>query len=379
MINPRFWVAAIFGFTLFLPHLFWQYDNGFPSFVYHLKDRVSKAYSFNFTLTHLLNVLVVVGITFPVIYAAFWKKPANNLLEKSFKFTVFGFVLFFFVSSFRSMPQAQWMAAMLIPLGIFIYPYFIHNDAARKWLYRLGLAQLAIVLVARVLLAVPSTSPIDLEPHWASLWVPEVHEKTEGLPLIFVNSYQNASIYKFYTGIDTHSYGIPRGRKSQYALLDTESKMQDRSVVVVGKQLTEYTFLTHKIDRDLYGRDIDSYSRYQFIECLIEQESLEMQPGTTHRIPFKLVNTYDKEISFEKIRLLGIFQNRRKLVLEEIELKLSNLSGLKPHETRELEAIIRVPDNLNDKQVTFRIGASFHNLPAGIQGNKVFVNFKLSE
>jgi len=37
--NPRFWMAAIIGVILFLPHLYWQYENGFPSFLYHLKER----------------------------------------------------------------------------------------------------------------------------------------------------------------------------------------------------------------------------------------------------------------------------------------------------------------------------------------------------
>lgn len=379
LLNPRFWISAACGFALFIPHLVWQYENGFPSFVYHLKDRAYKPYELGFTLNHLLNILVVVGITFPVIYAAFWKKNATNLLERSFKFTVFGFVLFFLLTSFRSQPQAQWLAAMLIPLGVFVFPYFIHNERARKWLYRLGLTQLGLVVVARVLLAIPSVSPVVLEPHWADLWVPEVKEKTESLPIVFVNSYQNASIYKFYTGIDTHSYGIPRGRKSQYALLNTESNLQGRSVFAVGKQLTQHKFLTRKMDQDLYGSSIDSFRSFQHIKCIIELESLEMSPDKQARIPFKLVNTYDTELNFENARLMGVFQNRKKLVLQEFEIEFPGLKKLKPLETRSMEAVFRVPDTLQHIGVTFRIGVSFNNLPAGIQGNKVLVNFVPSQ
>lgn len=375
LLNPRFWIAAVFGFVLFIPHLVWQYENGFPSFVYHLKDRAYKPYEIGFTLNHLLNVIVVAGITFPVVYAAFWKKKATNLLERSFKFSVYGFVLFFLLTSFRSQPQAQWLAAMLIPLGIFIFPYFIHNEGARKWLYRLGLTQLGLVVIARILLAVPAASPVVLEPHWADLWVPEVKEKTNSLPIVFVNSYQNASIYNFYTGIDTHSYGIPRGRKSQYALLDTEEAVQGRSVYAIGKQLTEHSFLTRKMDQDLYGYAIDPFRSFQHIECIIDLESLEMRPGQEVRIPFKLINTYDIALNFENIRLMGVFQNRKKLVLEEFELDFPYLKSMKAHETRELEAVFIVPDTLQNPGITFRVGASFNNLPAGIQGNKVLVNF----
>lgn len=375
LMNPRFWIASAFGFALFVPHMIWQYENGFPSFVYHLKDRAYKPYEVGFTLNHLLNIIVVVGITFPVIYGAFWKKKTRNQLDKSLKFTVFGFVLFFLLTSFRSQPQAQWLAAMLIPLGVFIFPYFIHKSSARKWLYRLGLAQLGLVVIARVLLAIPSLSPVVLEPHWADLWVPEVKEKTKSSPLVFVNSYQNASVYKFYTGIDTHSYGIPRGRKSQYALMDTEEKMQGRSVFAIGKQLTGHSFLTHKMDQDLYGYAIDPFFSFQRIQCLIELESLDMRAGQKIRIPFELINTYNRELSLESARLMGIFQDRKKLVLEEFELIFPDMTSLEPFEKRNLEAVFTVPELIHENGVTFRIGASFHTLPAGIQGNKVLVNF----
>ena len=379
LLSPKFWTGAVFGLILFIPHLVWQYDNRFPSFVYHLKDRAYKPYEFGFTLNHLLNVVVVVGITFPIVYSAFWKRQATNLFERSLKFSVFGFVIFFFMTSFRSQPQAQWLAAMLIPLGIFIFPYFMENQGARKWLYRLGFAQLGLVLIARILLAVPSISPVVLEPHWAGIWVPEVKEKSNGSPLVFVNSYQNASIYRFYTGIVTHSYGIPRGRKSQYALLDTEGQMQGRSVYAIGKQLTDHTFFTHKMDQDLFGCAIDSFSSFQRIRCLIETENLDMVPGEEVRIPFQLVNTYDQSLVFENARLMGIFQNRKKVVLDEFELQFPGTIQLNPNETRKMEAVFVVPQQIEGEVITFRVGVSFHNLPAGIQGNKVLVNFEGSQ
>lgn len=100
-----------------------------------------------------------------------------------------------------------------------------------------------------------------------------------------------------------------------------------------------------------------------------------MSPGQEVRIPFKLINTYDTALSFENIRLMGIFQNRKKLVLGEFELVFPDLKSLKPNETREMQAVFRAPDTLKSPRITFRVGASFNNLPAGIQGNKVLVNF----
>lgn len=379
LLNTRFWVAGIFGLALFIPHLIWQYENGFPTFVYHLKERGDDAYRFMFTLNQFINAVAVVGITFPVIYGAFWKKKATGPLEKSFKFTVFGFFLFFLFSSFRSQPQAQWLSAMLVPMAIFIFPYFIHHIKARKWLYRLGLAQLVLIIAARIFFVSPSLSPITLEPHLADTWVPQVKEKTGGSPLVFINSYQNASVYAFCTGIETHAFGIPDGRNSQYLLLDTESEMQGRSIYVVGKQLKKNQFLVNKNGLDLYSCRIDPFRTYEKMECLIEAESIEMTRGQEIRIPFKLINTYDEAIDFKNIRLKGVFQKRRKMAFEEIELSFPNLKSLKAGETKNLEAVFEVPAQLEEEKITFRIGASFEGLPAGLQGNKVLVNFTLNQ
>ena len=70
-----------------------------------------------------------------------------------------------------------------------------------------------------------------------------------------------------------------------------------------------------------------------------------------------------------------MFQNRRKEVLEQFELDLPDLESLKPLETKSLEAVFTGPQTFAEEVVTFRIGVSFENLPAGLQGNKVLVNF----
>ena len=38
--SGRFWLASIFALMIFSPHIYWQYANGFPSFKYHLIERV---------------------------------------------------------------------------------------------------------------------------------------------------------------------------------------------------------------------------------------------------------------------------------------------------------------------------------------------------
>ena len=221
-LNIRFWIAGIFGFALFVPHLLWQYENDFPSFVYHLKDRAYKPYTIGFTLNHLLNILVVVGITFPIVYKAFWKKKASGTFEKSLKYTVFGFVLFFLLTSFKSQPQAQWLAAMLIPLGIFVYSYFDTNESARKWLYRLGLAQLGVVILPALYWLYRAFHPLCLSRIGR---IPGFLKSEKKLMVRLCYSLIRTKMPP-YTNFTQGSTHIPMvylmGRKSQYSLLDTE-------------------------------------------------------------------------------------------------------------------------------------------------------------
>ena len=80
--NKKFWMASLFGFLLFLPHLNWQYQNDFPSFVYHLKERGKKPYRIDNTLMHFVNIIAIVGITFPIVYKAFFKLKTYSKFYK---------------------------------------------------------------------------------------------------------------------------------------------------------------------------------------------------------------------------------------------------------------------------------------------------------
>ena len=375
LVNAQFWLAGLTGFLLFTPHLHWQFEHGFPSFVYHLKDRSHKPYEIGFTLTHFLNIIAVVGITFPIVYKAFFKRRILNPFDRSLQFTVYGFVLFFFLASFRSQPQAQWLAAILIPLCLLTFPYFATHDASRKWLYRLGFLQLGIILIARLFLAAPSVSPLLLEPHLAETWVPELTNKTQEKPIVFVNSYQNASIYKFYTGIETHSFGLPKGRKSQYFLLDTEARMQGKQVYAVGKQLIDHEFLVNKGRERLFGYQIDSFKSFQRLTCRIDSDELELTRGNQVSIPFTLTNPYRERVPLNALVFYGVFQGVKKVILSEIPLELEQGQTVGPGEELELQARFRVPEISTENTITFRIGISFQDLPPGIQGNKVLVNY----
>ena len=369
--NKKFWVAGFFGALLFIPHLYWQYANDFPSFRYHLIERGAKKYKIGHTLIHFVNQIAIVGITFPVIYLAFFKQRINSKFERALKFITIGFIIFFFFSTFKSNPQAQWTAAILIPLIVLSFPYFIHHQKARKWLIILGTIQFGILLIIRVFLANSSISPIVLEPHIAESWVSKLKKNTNNKPIVFLNSYRNASMYSFYTGIETHSYSLLRGRKSQYDLGNFEDKIQHKDIFVVSKFFKNHIFFAKKLKDSLKGYPIQNYTTFQKVKCIIEEESLLMKEGEKFIFTFKFTNTYDKNINFDHAKFIGVFQGYKNIILAQVPIEISKLEPLEANEKKEFKATITVPQIVYNDDITFRVAIDFYDMQVGFQGNKV--------
>ena len=368
--NPRFWMAAIIGVILFLPHLYWQYENGFPSFLYHLKERNRNPYVVYKTAIHLVNMIAVVGITFPVIYKAFYKQKVTGDFDRGLKYIVYGFFVFFLASSFKSEPQAQWVILILIPLTLITFPYFIKNDKPRHWLKILGGTQLAIIMILRIFFAVPSLSPIELEPHISEQWIPELHKNTEGKPVVFVNSYRNASLYNFYTGIKTHSYSILKGRKSQYNLVDFEANMQGHDVYSATTYVKNQPRLATRYSTNIHGKLINNYQTFEKVSCLIKLEELSVKNGS-NEFEFTFINTYDKNITFDHVQFMGVFQVEKNKILATIPLYIADIEEIKALEEKQIKASFIRPDLPKNEAITFRVAIEFYNLLEGFQGNKV--------
>lgn len=373
--NPRFWMAGLFGLILFIPHLNWQYQNGFPSFEYHLKERGKKPYSVVNNLTHLVNMVAVVGLTFPVVYNAFFKQKVKNIFERSLKVIVYGFFVFFLISSFNTEPQAQWVIVILIPILLVVFPFFVEHQKARRWLMILGSIQFGIILIIRVFFAFPSISPVELEPHVSQQWIPDLKTNTESKPVVFVNSYRNASLYNFYTGIKTHSYSILKGRKSQYNLLDFEANMQGKEVYSATSYAKDQPKLAKRNNDYIYGKYIKDYQTFEKVQCLIQSQELSIKSGI-NEFEFTLINTYDKNITFEHVHFYGVFQGYKNKILAKVPLQINGVTKLMPNEKNVFKAVFEAPKLIENETITFRVALEFYDLLEGFQGNKVTVVMK---
>ena len=128
------------------------------------------------------------------------------------------FIGFFFISSFKTHTQAQWVVPISIPLIVIPFNYLIDNQKDLKLFKILAIITLVISTFARLLMAVDGILPKQLEMHGNEKWVNNLNKEIGNKTPLFFNSYQNTSFYWFYSGERPYQLNAWDSRKNQYDL-----------------------------------------------------------------------------------------------------------------------------------------------------------------
>ncbi len=231
--NYRVYTAGILAFLLFLPHLWWQYDHDWVSFRYHLFESNVNDYEAGFTLSYLAGQFLLAGPIAGLILipAAILYRPFDKY-ERALRFTLIGIYTFFLLSTFRGKVEMNWTAPVLIPLFILSFQYL---NARPKWfsaLYKTLPVSILIVLSARVVMIadILPLKTIQQRYHAWKEWPAEMKRLTEGMPVVFSNSYQRASKYWFYSGQTTYSQNLYKEHRNQYNFWPIEDSLLGREI-----------------------------------------------------------------------------------------------------------------------------------------------------
>lgn len=231
--SHRFWMASVFGFMLFVPHLYWQYANGFPTFAYHLSGRDDK-WELKLPLNYLLNQLLVFSpFLFPFLMRALFNNKVRSRNKVEF-FQIVGFWMFFALMTFKGHVEPQWTAVLSIPAVLFLLDYTREKPQEAAMMQKMALLSIGLILIAR--LGVMTGVLRNKKLFGDTQWVQELYEKAQGLPLYFENSYRDASMYAFYAGESPSTFTNIDYRANQFNLLDREVAFQNRSVMIVGQK-----------------------------------------------------------------------------------------------------------------------------------------------
>lgn len=229
------WLVGFFVLLLYSPHLLWQGQHDWVSFRYHLFESNINAYRFSYTTDYLLGQLLLAGplAGFILLPAAFMYKPKNET-EKALKFTLFGVYLIFLVSSFRGKVEVNWTMPALVPLIVLSHQFMIDRVSWAKPLRIIAFISLLLIVAGRFYLVIdigPDNS-VKKRFHNNRVWAEAITGKTKDIPVVFYNSYQRASLFWFYSGIQSHSHNPYWDRRNNYNFWPTERNLLGKNVFI---------------------------------------------------------------------------------------------------------------------------------------------------
>ena len=233
LLNPRAYLVILIALILFSPHIYWQYAHGYPSIQYHVRERIDSSYRISFTLDYIFQQLLFAGplSTIVLFWAVFRRRP-GDLVEKALKFTTIGFYLFFLLASFRGSIEANWTFPALIGLIVLSHQYLVGRIHLRKLVNVLAMLTLCVVVLCRAYLA-GGLPPIKLKEDeflFNREWTDAITKNANGKPVFFIDSYQRASKYWFYTGQPTFSLNTVDYRRNNFNFWKMEDSLQRKKM-----------------------------------------------------------------------------------------------------------------------------------------------------
>lgn len=373
LTNKFAWLAVFVALLGYVPHFLWLYDNDFVSIQYHLFERPNRAYDFNdFTVGFFLNLLALFGLTFFWIYKALLKTKLNNLFNRSLLFLTYGTLIFFFLSSLDRRVQTQWMIVISISLAVIAFNYMLENENARKWIFRMGLVNIILLIFARFALVFEELSPIHYESHGNKEWAASIADKVGNTPVVFENSYRNAPMYAFYSGNTSFSLNNVMYRRNQYSIDGSEAKVQDKRVLYVSEYAKNGDVpVALPKQKHGFGIYMDDFESFRKLRILLDTKMVSKQ--SKNDIVFKIYNPYPENINLNKLKFSIVYHNQYKRPEEIVPLeatpKNTNETILKSKNT--LYYSFKLPKFTMENPGYFKIAISENGLFPGMNGDNI--------
>lgn len=217
--DGKCWAAVGLAALLMLPHLWWQYSNGFPSFTYHLVSRAT-AYSPLYSLEFIPNQWAVFNplVWALMLWAGWMQLRHGDDYGHSLGLTLIGFQVFFLLMTLRGHVEPHWTMVTAIPAILLL----TENERIRKRGLDITLGVcVGLVIVSRVVLMLNilpvQTGLAGKQPHYEA-----IHAEAQGRPVVFDGSFQQASLYRFYYNDEAVLVRNAYDRYTQYDLLHLE-------------------------------------------------------------------------------------------------------------------------------------------------------------
>ena len=360
LLNARFWAAAILALVLCTPHFCWQFINGFPSFKYHLVNR-SEPFKWSFVLEYLPNQLATFNpFTFvAVVYVLFKYRPGQKF-ESAQYFIIVGLILFFWMTTFTGHAEPQWTMAASVPMIILLCNKLATDAWLHKYVQRFVGGSLLLILVARILLVTDLLPPgLDLSGKESKYLA--IEKIARDKPVVFTGSYQNPSLYTFFTGHPATVISSLKTRQTQFDVWHLEQDWHHKTVFIYG--INEGRSKEFKVgDNIVNGFFADSIPTTHRLKIEYTLPTDSWKAGEQVHLPFSIENPMQHDVHFStsefpiKIQLIMIGSTK----LFEIDgTIMRNITVLKPNEKVNNEIRFTIPALPKDD---YKFGLGCHTI-----------------
>ncbi|HKJ42333.1 MAG TPA: glycosyltransferase family 39 protein, partial [Sunxiuqinia sp.] len=235
--SKYFWLTLVVALLLLSPHIWWQIDNHFPTFKYHLHDR-SKPFQFKYVFNNLLSQLVIMGplTGWIIFYSLKYYKVDHDPFRRAIVYNIVGFYVLFFIMSFWNRIEAHWTTAITPLLIIATYPIIKEKLWMKKWFRRLAIPTVAIFFLMRFYLAanfIPNVGHLKLAFYNREATSKQIQKMAHGKMVAFFDNFASPGMYEFYTGEPCVHLATADYRFCQFDLWDDEARAEGDTLFVV--------------------------------------------------------------------------------------------------------------------------------------------------
>lgn len=301
-----FWGIVFLSVILYIPHILWQVNHGYPSVNYHLFEQSSDHYNFSQTSTYFPGQLLMAGpfIGWFLFYNAFATRIKDAFI-RGLMVNGIGTFIFFLISSLKGEVQPQWTLIAFAPLALLALIRFKQEGNWRVWFGRLAIVNLVIIVLVRVLII--TASPIIRKIgqvkslYGFKQWAYDIKQKAGDNYVVMSDGFQNASKYDFYTNsTQGFSYDERYYRLTQFDIWPIEDGMQHKKAYWLTKNPVKgiTTDTLNTTGGKWYGGWINDVRTYQQVKVETVSYKFKVAPGEKISFDLNIINPYPYTINF---------------------------------------------------------------------------------
>jgi hypothetical protein len=293
----KFWIAGISAIILFIPHIWWQVANNYPSIKFHLVDRAEGFKLINL-IEYIPNELAVFNpfVLGAAIYIMVKAKP-ENLFTRALYYQIAGFLGFFGIMTWHDHVEPQWTITSSLAMIILIYNYCTRNPGMSRFIRRTLIPLIVVMFIGRILLIaeIPVGSYFAFTGKKAKYRF--IESVAKDLPVLFQGSFQKPALYLYFTGKEGFCVNSLYNRKTEFDIWQPEKKYNNKPAFIYG--VTEGKSRMYEKDGiRIYGFITDSLQTVNRIGVEFSPKPKSVNSGDTLNFSMILNNPYTFDIDF---------------------------------------------------------------------------------